>query len=436
MAIVLLMLLLHSNAFSSLRGQVMAPASLERANPALEAQGPGEAGQGQASRAATTNSTSGGQDSTAVEELTTNPWWTWQNLFAKGSPLHFGITNKEEYDDNIFIAPQKTGDLVTSIAPDIDFEKGDRTAPHAAYLNLYFQPTYFRYLENAAQNREDYDVDLYFQYQWTRLTLGFEQQYQQLTDTSIDVINFAKRNVYTTNLTGNYVYNGQLTFFGSAKQQIYAFDGKSNISTNQWIIDSYALYQVAPKLALGGGPRIGFTDIIGAPNQSNQDLLLHLSYNPEGKITATLAAGLEYLEYQAHSQASRLLPIVDFTASYMPRDGTFLTFSASRSNVPSYSFVGQNIDDTTVDCSIRQRCLQDVFITLTGSYTIADYEFGTNIVGPNRKDNYYSAGVGLEWEPKTWLTVGITYDRTEDDSNLAANSFQDNKIGIRTSINF
>jgi hypothetical protein len=375
------------------------------------------------------------QNSSAVEDISGKSYWL-DDLLSKGSPLHLGLTTGEIYDDNIFISPQKTADFLTQISPSIDFEKGDRTAAHANYLTINFVPTIFLYANNPHQDREDYDADIFYQYQWTRLTLGLEQHYQKLTDATIDVGNLVRRSIYTTVLSGNYDYNGNLSFSGTATQRITSYPSGSNVDTNEWIIDGYANYQVAPKLQLGLGPRLAFVDISGAPNEDHQDLLLHLNYNPGGKITVTFAGGLEYLQFQGN-EPSHVLPIFDFTANYTPREGTNLSLSGYRESINSYDTTGQVYLSTLVQLSFRQRILQDVYFTASGGYNISDYEFGSSqLAGPKRRDNYFFANVGGEWDPKDWLKVSASYQRSENDSNFEQNSFNDNKIYLQTSLQF
>jgi hypothetical protein len=375
------------------------------------------------------------QTSSAVQDVSGHPFWL-ADLFAKGSPLHFGATVGETYDDNIFISPNRTADFLTHISPCIDFEKGDMTAANANYLNIYFAPTFFFYANNPRQNREDYDGDLYYQHQWTRLTLGFEQHYQQLTDASIDIGSLAKRTIYTTALNGSYSYNDKLSFYSTATQRITRYQSGSNVNTNEWIIDGYALYQVASKLALGVGPRVAYTEILGAPHESYQDLLLHAAYNPAGKISMTFAGGLEYLQYQGNTP-SHLLPIFDFTANYNPRDGTSFSLEGSRQSFNSYDLAGETYENTAVQIGFRQRVMKNAYIMLSGSYNISNYEFGTQAaVGPRRNDNYYFANLGVEWDPKDWLKASVIYRRLVDNSNFSQNSFTDNQVDIQTSVWF
>jgi hypothetical protein len=373
--------------------------------------------------------------STAIEDVSNKSYWL-EDLFSAGSPLHSGVSVGETYDDNIFISARKTSDLITSISPSVDFEKGDRTAPHMNYLNIYFAPTLFFYADNPKQDRQNYNADVFYQYQWTRLTLGIEQRYQYLTDASIDIGNFAQRDIYTTVLSGNYMYNDHLLFVGTATQQITRYVNGSNVDTNAWVVDGYALYQIAPKLSLGGGPRIGYTEILGAPSETYQDLLLHLRYNPGGKFTVTFAGGAEYLEYQDNTP-SKLYPTFEFAANYTPWDETTLSLSGSRQSLNSYSSVGQIIEDTSIQIGLKQQFLRDTYFTLSAGYTIADYQSASQqSTGPERKDNYYFADFGLEWDPKPWLRVSARYQKSEDDSNFQQNSFQDNQIGVESSVQF
>jgi hypothetical protein len=371
-----------------------------------------------------------------VENISNRSSWL-DDFFEKGSPLYFALTTGETYDDNIFISPDKVGDFVTHISPAVNFQKGDMTAPHMNYLNLYFAPTLYLYANRSDQNRNDYDADLYYQYQWTRLTLGIEQHYQHLTDASIDIGSLATRDIYTTVGNGNYVYNDKLTFFASGTQQITSYTAGSSVDSNEWIADTYALYQVAPKLSLGGGARADFIDLRGAPNESHEDLLLHATYDPGGKLSMTLSAGGEYLQYQDNTSPSHLLPIFELTGQYSPSDKTTLSFSGSRQTVISYDLLGEAYVSTAISATIRHQMLEDVYLTLSGGYNISDYQFGSRQeTGPRRNDNYYSVNFGLEWDPEPWLKVEASYQRLEDDSSLAQNSFNDNRIDVQTVVAF
>jgi hypothetical protein len=372
-------------------------------------------------------------NSPAVEDIT-NQTGLSDDLWRLGSPLHFGLVVGEIYDDNVFISPKKTASFLTHISPSIDFQKGDQTAPDMNYLNLYFAPTIDLYQNLTNKNRIDYNGDIYYQYSWTRLTLAFEQQYQHLTDANLDVGGLVSRDIYTTKLSANYVYDDDLTLFGTATQQVNNYPG---LTINEWDIDSYALYQVAPKLLLGAGPRFCFLDITGAPNETHPDLLFRLKYIPDRRFTVGFDGGVEYLQYQDNTP-SRVLPIFDCNITYSPKEGSWLFASAGRTTVNSYDLRGDTVAYTSVQAGASQRFHQNINFTLTVGYNMSDYEANPGQLenGPRRKDDYYFAKGGAEWDPNLWLKVEASYQWSENHSTFAQNTFSDNQINVQSSIKF
>ena len=358
-----------------------------------------------------------------------------------GTPIHFGLVAGETYDDNILITPQKIDDFITHLTPNLDYELGEKNATDANYLNVYFAPTIFLYANHSRYDRQDYNADLFYQYTWTRLTLSLDQQYQHLTDTSIDIGNLVSRDLYTTKLAANYAYNDNLGLFGTATQDISYYHTGSNVTINQWTVDASALYQIAPKLWLGAGPRISFIDISGAPNEQEDDLLARVNYNPSEKVSVTFAGGGEYLDYQ-DSTPSHVLPIFEFTGYYTPWNGTQFSLSASRESTNSYALDGETITNSTVQGGVRQRFLRDFYLTLSGGYTNADYEFGSvqnptlQNGGMRRMDDYYFVTGGVEWDARSWLKISGSYQYSTDNSNFAQNSFNDNQVNVQASVHF
>jgi hypothetical protein len=372
-------------------------------------------------------------NSPAVQDIT-NQTGFWDSLWQQGSPLHFGLTVGETYDDNILISPNKTSSFLTHIAPSIDFQKGDQTAPDMNYLNLYFSPTVYLYQNHSDDNRINYNGDIYYQHSWTRLTLGFEQQYQYLTDPSLDFGTLVSRNIYTTKLTAYYYYNDHLSLYETGTQQINSYPGTT---IDEWDSDTYALYQVAPKLLLGVGPRFAFINITGAPSETHQDLLVRLKYSLGTKLSTGFAGGVEYLQYQ-DNMPSRLLPIFNASITYMPFDGTGLFLSAGRETLNSYDIEGDTIDYTYVQAGVSQRFLQDVNFTLTLGYHMSDYQAGSGQTenGTQRNDDYYYAKGGVEWDPQLWLKVEASYQWSENNSTFAQDTFSDNQIDVQSSVQF
>ena len=370
----------------------------------------------------------------AVTDVTNNPGAV-AGLGQRKLPFYFGLDLGEMYDDNIFISPngEKKSSFITHVSPSLDYQRGDQTAPNANYLNLYFAPTVFIYHDQDNINRIDYNGDIYYQHNWTRLSLGIEQNYQHLTDSTLDEGTLVSRNIYTTKLIADYLYNDDLTLYGTGTQQINSYPG---ITINEWDIDTYALYQIAPKLSIGAGPRFAFLDITGAPNEAHQDLLARLRYVPDSHFVVSFEGGVEYLEYQG-DQASRLLPIFDTNITYMPFNDTSLFVEAGRSTENSYDLQGDTIDYSSVDIGASQVFLRNFKATVTGGYNNSSYQQTSGPQGASsREDDYFIAKGSVQWTPNQWLEVEGSYQWSNNNSSTSQFTFTDNQVDIQSTVKF
>jgi hypothetical protein len=370
----------------------------------------------------------------AVTDVTNQPGAV-EGLGQRKWPFYFGLDLGEMYDDNILISPdnEKKSSFITHVSPMLDYQRGDQWAPHANYLNLYFSPTIYFYNNQHQYNRTDYDGDIYYQYNWTRLSVGFEQHYQHLTDATLDEGTLVSRNIYTTKLTSWYLYNDDLTLYTTGTQQISSY---KDFTLNEWDLDNYALYQIAPKLSIGAGPRFAWLDVQDAPNETHQDFLFRLKYNPDERFTVSFEGGAEYLQYEGNTP-DRVLPIADASISYSPFDGTWFYFSGGRSTINSYDIRGDTIDYNNVQIGASHRFFEKFTASATLGYSLSDYQHTAgNIGSAQRTDNYYFAKGALAWNPNDWLKVEASYQWSHQDSTFEQNTFTDNQIDLQSSVKF
>jgi hypothetical protein len=370
----------------------------------------------------------------AVQDVTNQPGAV-AGLGQRRWPVYFGLDLGEMYDDNILIAPdsEKKGSFITHISPNIDYQQGDQSAPHMNYLNLYFAPTYYIYHNQYGYNRADYDGDIYYQYNWTRLSLGVEERYQHLTDATLDDGDLVSRNLYSTKIVGSYVYNDDLDLYSTVVQSINSY---KDFTLNEWDFDNYALYQIAPKLSIGAGPRIAWLDIQGVPNETHEDFLFRLTYNPDKRLSVAFDGGLEYLQFEGNTP-DRLLPVFDANATWSPIDGTSLFLSGTRATENSYDIRGDTIDYTSVQVGASQRFLEKFVVAASTGYSMSEYQQSSGTSGnTQREDNYYFAKGSLEWDPNEWLKVEASYRWSNQDSTFEQNTFTDNQIDLQSSVKF
>lgn len=409
------------------------PTPGEMATPGSELIGPPAPGSPNAPAGATPGSEGAMPgNNPAVTNVTGEPGAV-AGLGQRRLPFYFGLDLDEMYDDNILISPsnEKKDSFITHIAPNIDYQMGEQTAPHMNYLNLYFSPGIYIYDTRSGYNRIDYNGDIYYQYNWTRLSLGFEQNYQHLTDATLDEGTLVSRNIYTTKGVASYIYNDHLTLYGTATQQINNYPG---ITINEWDLDTYALYEIAPKLSIGAGPRFAWLDITGTQNETHQDLLARLRYVPDSHFVVSFEGGVEYLQYQG-DQASRLLPIFDMNLTYMPIQDTSLFIDAGRSTDNSYDQQGDTIDYSQVNVGASQVFLRNFTATATAGYHSSEYQQSFE-GSPARSDDYFIAKGSVQWTPNQWLQVEASYQWSKNNSNSSQFSFTDNQIDIGSSVKF
>ena len=383
----------------------------------------------------------GGPDSSmptnnpAVTDVTNNPGAV-AGLGQRKLPFYFGLDLGEMYDDNILISPdnEKQSAFITHITPSIDYMMGDQTSPHMNYLNVYFAPSIYIYDKGGRYNRIDYNGDIYYQYNWTRLQLGLEQNYQHLTDASLDEGTLVSRDIYTTKAIADYLYNDDLTLYATGTQQISNYP---TLDLTEWDLDTFALYQIAPKLQVGAGPRFAWLDISGAPNETHQDLLARLRYVPDSKFVVSFEGGAEYLQYQDNTP-SRVLPIFDMNVTYVPFLDTTLFVEASKSTNNSFDLRGDTIDSTQIQAGASQVFLRNFKATVTGGYNNSEYQGnqGDAQGGKRREDDYFFGKGAVQWAPNQYLEVEASYQYSNNDSSFNQFGFTDNQVDLQTTVKF
>ena len=377
------------------------------------------------------------------------------HVFDQKLPVTFGINVAEIYSDNIFYQPHGTDDYITRISPFISFQLGrpianltpsldqetkdiKSDAGNLNFLKIDYHPTFNLYAKNSHLDVVDEYANAQYAHQFGKLTLSLEQNYQKLSQPTIEdtaVGELVHRDIYQTNFLASYIYSDKLSTYGSIHQIISDYQSHLYTSSNEWNGEYYFLYQLLPKLSIGAGPKIGYIDIDRAENQAYQQALIHLFYPATGKLSFSAAFGGEVREYTG-SGPTRVTPILDAAASYRPFDSMTISLSASRHDIVSNSQVGQNYTASNVTLSVRQRLVQVVYFTLTGGYQNDSYTGGGTSTGPKREDDFFFVSTGLEWNSKDLFVVDASYQYSRDDSTAQIFSFDENRFTVSGTVKY
>jgi hypothetical protein len=368
-------------------------------------------------------------------------------------PVRPSLMVRGVFDDNIFISPNKTADFVWTIAPGLVYQTGDPTLESNNYFEIGFVPSIILYTDNSDQDAVDFDAWAKYDHRFNQLTLGISQRFLQISGSDVQVGNLVDRDIYTTQVTGNYDFSDKLNMDGALTQTISDYTSYNDI--NEWTAEAYAYYKFLPKTALGLGPKLGFVDVVPgpnispakaatplpAPNQTYQQLVAKLVWDPTAKLRFKAYVGGEVREFQDNAASTRLSPVFGLAGTWDATDSTTVTIGGSRENNASPSQVSTNYAATMIYGKVRQRFLQKFYLGLSGGYENDDYSASgsTTAVAANlvdRQDNYYYVKPQFDCDITQWWGVTVFYQFRENDSNVASVAFNNNQVGIQTYLRY
>jgi hypothetical protein len=237
-----------------------------------------------------------------------------------------------------------------------------------------------------------------------------------------------------TTLKAEMAYSTKLDFVAAVKQEFISYDEPGYTNSREWYGEVYGLYHIAPRLAIGLGPRIGYLNLNMAPDETFQQLLARANYTVSDKFTVQGVVGGEDRQYDAAGRSDSLSPIFEFSGSYQPSTETTVSFNAARHFLPSYNLLGENYIATNVNLAASQRFFDHYYFDLIAGFENDDYQLvSSGATGPARNDNYFFINPSLHWKPNGWLDVATFYKHEEDNSNFLVFSYDANQVGVSCS---
>ncbi len=355
---------------------------------------------------------------------------------SKKLPFRVTATLGEIYNNNIFSRVQKEGDFITKLAVTGEYRTGDLKATDGNYFDFVYTPSLHLYARHSHETGVDQNVDAFYGHHWTKLTLSLEQIYQKTQETDASIGGLVTADKFTTVAQAKFIYSPNLDIILTGRQDIIDYDQPAYTDTKEWSGTLYALYHVDPKLAVGFGPRIGYLNIDMSPNETYQQFLARLFYDPTEKLHFQGTAGAEDRQYQTVGRSDTLEPVFELDGVYLPNPSTTLTLNTSRRFEPSYNVLGQDYIATNVSVSAKQRFFQAYFLALTAGYENDEYQNVTPMPGAQREDDYFYLQPSLTWAANGWLKVSAFDRYAEDNSNFDIFTYDTNQVGVSISATY
>jgi putative beta-barrel porin BBP2 len=379
-----------------------------------------------------------------------------QELAETPRRLNYGLalTVRGIYSDNINISSiNRASDYYIAIEPTFSFGFGGKDdSAGTSSLSFVYRPSIFLFVDHSENDAIQHLIRLTGSHNFGHLTLSASQDVQLLDGTDLnslsdptghnantDVGQRTKHNIFTTQISDTYDLTGKLYLSNSIALSIddyESFTDSKNISGNLFIN-----YQYSEKLAVGVGGTFGYNTVEqGSPDQTYEQANVRLNYSATGKLSFGGSVGVEFRQFDDSSfgatRGTNISPVFELNGTYRPFDGTNITLSGSRRIQNSASLGGQDYTQTDVHVAIGQRFMTRFTLGFAVGYENSDYFSAFQGVSGIREDNYYYVQPTIDAQIMRWWTIGAYYLYRKDSSSLAFFSFDDNQIGLRSTITF
>lgn len=364
--------------------------------------------------------------------------------------LRLGVDTSVTYDDNIFIQPtQRQADVYFGVKPIVATGWGtflaDPTtvtggpsrfpeiAERLSLGNAFFfryAPTALFFSDHTDQNAFDEDVRVAGRWISGKVTLEANASFQTSTEPNIDVGNRIHTETTSGFLNLNYQVAQRTSLDSRFSLEHDSYQGGLN-STDS-VVSTFLNYQALPKTTVGVGCSVGYTTVESGQDQYYEQGLVHLHFAPTGKITLDLVGGAE--ARQIENGPSRATPVFDLEANYAALDSTSVHFKFARRTDTSALYEQQDIEEMTIEASVRQRVFQKFYITVNGGLQRDDYvDAGA---AANRTDNFSYFGIESAMEVTKWFQMKAGYRFQNNDSSFAEFGFHRNIADFQFNLQF
>jgi hypothetical protein len=338
------------------------------------------------------------------------------------------------FDDNVNIsAVEQQEDVIWVVTPGFTAIAGDPQAEGARILNISYSPSFLMFTKYDEYDSIDHSADLNGIWPFSKLTLGFDQDFEESNGGIVDVGNRVERKTFNTRLTSRYDLSEKTSFEINARQAITDYP-EGLIGSREWISENWLNYLITAKISLGLGATFGYLDVDQSPSQTYEQALLRAVYKLTYKFDLNASAGGEFRQYD--QGPNRFAPVFTLGATYWPVESTSISVQGHRDNRTSAVLSGQNYISTGIGATVRQRIWERLFLNAGATYEHSEYEAATNGVAATRADDYYVIHAGLDFGINDRWFAGLFYRHREDTSNAEGYGFTNNQVGLQTSYRF
>lgn len=349
-----------------------------------------------------------------------------------------------KFDDNIYATDvNETDDFITQLSTAV--EVNSNWSRHA--LNFDAGVSQYIYADNTDENRLDWNVGVDGLVDVTRDTqfraaLAYRQAHEDRSDPSTPAV--ASEPIEYTLLTGTASLDHRFNRLTARVSGNYSeYDYKDAVSTVGAVIDQddrdRQQYEEALRLGYDVSPDTNVY-VQGTLNQRVYDLsvpVVAVNRDSDGYAVvvgsdfrlSNLMQGGIYVGYQEQSYDDPTLSESSGLAyganvEWYVTPLTTITFDAASTIEETTTIGASGYNAQTAGVRVDHELLRNLLLNAHASYGSDDYD------GIARTDDKISAGLGVDYLLNRNFTLGIGYDYTDNDSNVAGNDYKRNIVGL------
>lgn len=369
------------------------------------------------------------------------------NVHVGALEIHPFINLVQKYDDNIFLEAdnQENDDWITTWT--LGFNTKMPLIPSredSFILETTYAADIIKFWDNDEQDRTDHTlhaaVDCEFANDWT---FRVEDDFKKTADPpNSELTSLVKRIRNTGNIVVGYIRD-KIGFDVGYKNIRDDYDNSTYSSLDKYehVITATGYYQLFPKTSVFGEYNYGRFDYDeGGTNSDSTYNQFRVGLKGEiaPKLTGTVKAGYKTTSYEQSSKDDFKGGTIWSNLTYEIQERTTMNIygerGAQESSYSTNSYYAANRAGIRLDHQLLDR----LFLITGGSYQLNKYpdETTEGSVTAKRKDDIWSADIGLRYEIREWSAVELMYERKERDSKFNTFDYEDNKISTRVSVLF
>lgn len=354
---------------------------------------------------------------------------------------------KEAYDDNFHADDSdEKSSWITTLAPSFTLAgKGNKSG-----YRLNYTASSDTFHSSRQDNNTDHIVTAESGFEFTaRNRLKLSAGYRAIEDTATQNQNQENDRYDSKTIGGVYTYGArsaraQIDFGANYDELRYSNSDHLNSDEER---DSTALrstfyYRVAPDTRLLLEARHTDYDYVSDTdsNSTNIDLLTGVTWDATAKTSGSIKVGRGQKDYDNSSIDTASTGMWEVGTTWKPR--TYSTFRLSTRRAfdegsNSASAIGDGTDttvrDTNDDSAVKLQSttlgwkhywVKHLYSDL--SYTRMDLEY----LDTDREDKLDNINLGLTYEMRRWLDIGLGYRYSENDSDLSSESYERNVYAL------